>query len=71
MTQTQTAQERQVAYRQRLAASGKEIVRIILPCDVAAELRRLARNDVSKTGDIVAKALTALERVEIGAESTP
>lgn len=58
---TQTVQQRQVAYRQRLAVAGKEIVRIILPCDVAAELRRLAHNDVSKTGDVVIKALAALK----------
>lgn len=71
MTQTQTAQERQVAYRQRLTVASKEIVRIILPCDVAAELRRLAHNDMSRTGDVVVKALAALERVENGAEPTP
>lgn len=68
---TKTVQQRQVAYRQRLAAVGKEIVRVILPCDVAAELRRMAHNDMSRTGDIVVKALAALERVENGAAPTP
>jgi len=59
-----TPQERQVTYRNRLVAADKVIIRATVAKDVAAKLRRMAKNDVSRTGSVIAKALDALERSE-------
>ena len=53
--------ERQEAYRARLEAAGKTVLRVVIQKDAAARLRRLARGDVSRHGPVLEKALVALE----------
>lgn len=65
-----TPQERQATYRERLAAVDKVIIRATVARDVAAKLRRMAHNDVTRTGAVIAKALDALEAMESGMAAT-
>lgn len=62
-----TDNERQASYRERLVAADKTILRVTVTKDVAARLRRMARDDVSRAGSVIAKALDALEMMEGGA----
>ena len=55
--------ERQEAYRVRLDAAGKVVIRAVVPKETAARLRRLAHGDVSRHGPVLEKALAALEAV--------
>lgn len=60
----QTEVERQLTYRQRLAAVDRTVIRLVVSKDVAGRLRKLAHNNVTRSGAVLAKALDALERLE-------
>jgi hypothetical protein len=63
--------ERQAAYRVRLEAAGKMVIRVVVSRDFAARLRRMARDDVTRGGPVLEKALAALEAAESGASGMP
>ena len=61
----QTEVERQLTYRQRLAAVHRTVIRLVVSKDVAGRLRKSWRTTtVTRSGAVLAKALDALERLE-------
>ena len=59
-----TTAERQRDYVKRLNAAGKTHMTIIVRTDVARKLHELSRVHVEPLGDVLAKALRALEEAE-------
>ena len=64
MQQALTDAERQQAYRARLDAVGKTVVRLVIRKEDALRIRRMARGDVTRQSAIIAKALDALAAIQ-------
>lgn len=63
-TASRTTAERQRDYVKRLSAAGKTPIKLIVHKEVAHKLRELSRVHVEPPGEVLAKALRALEEAE-------
>lgn len=69
-TTPKTASERNRDYRERLAASGKHVLRLVVDAQVASQMRAMSRTRVESQADIFVKALAALQEAEALAVDT-